>query len=221
MSVDGIADDLAARPDNFPPLTQKRGFHHFGRNGPGSNQPELADAARRLQADDRRIAMPRFQKIVVAVDFSQTSEDALEAACELAQTHHGHVHLLHVVPDPVLLAYTTEPVSLDVDAMLRQWTDGAREQLTALAARQQPKPQSLTTAVVAGSAAPEIVKYALEQHADLIVLGSHGRGFVDRLLLGNVAERVLRLAHCPVIVVPHRTRRPTSFEVNAAAGVGS
>ena len=165
--------------------------------------------------------MSRFQTIVVAVDFSQTSEDALEAACELAQLHHGHVHLLHVVPDPLQMAYTPEPIALDVDALLRQWTDGARDQLTALAARQQPKPQSLTTAVAAGAAAHEIVRYAIEQHADLIVLGSHGRGFVDRLLLGNIAERVLRHAHCPVMVVPHRTRRLTSFEVLAAASVGS
>jgi nucleotide-binding universal stress UspA family protein len=165
--------------------------------------------------------MPRFHTIIAAVDFSQTSEDVIETACELARPNHGHVHLLHVVPDPFQMPYTMEPVALDLSALQREWTEGAREQLTALAARQQPKPEFLTTAVAAGAAAAEIVKYANDQKADLIVVGSHGHGFVDRLLLGNVAERILRQAACPVMVVPHRTRRLTTFEVNAAAGVGS
>lgn len=165
--------------------------------------------------------MSRFHTVVVAVDFSQTSEDALEAACELARPHHGHVHLLHVVPDPFQLPNTFEPAALDLDAMLRDWTKSATDQLATLTERQQPKPEFLTTAVAVGAAAAEIVKYANEQQADLIVVGSHGRGFVDRLLLGNVAERVVRQAACPVMVVPHRTRRLTSFEVRAAAGVGS
>jgi nucleotide-binding universal stress UspA family protein len=165
-------------------------------------------------------AMPRFHTIVAAVDFSQTSEDAVAAACELARPNHGHVHLLHVVPDPFQFPSTMEPVALDLDAMLRDWTAGATEQLEALSGRQQPRPEFLTTAVAAGPTAAEIVKYANDQKADLIVLGSHGRGLVDRMLLGNVADRVVRQADCPVMVVPHRTRRLTSFEVKATAGVG-
>jgi nucleotide-binding universal stress UspA family protein len=165
--------------------------------------------------------MPRFHTIVAAVDFSQTSEDAVEAACELARPNHGHVILLHVVPDPFQFPSTMEPVALDPDAMLRDWTAGATEQLKALRDRQQPRPEFLTAAVASGSAAAEIVKYANDQKADLIVVGSHGRGVVDRLVMGNVAERVVRQAACPVMVVPHRTRRLTSFEVSAAAGVGS
>jgi nucleotide-binding universal stress UspA family protein len=169
----------------------------------------------------RRVTMSRFHTIVAAVDFSQTSEDVLETACELTRPH-GHVHLLHVVPDPLQTLYVMEPAGLDLTALQNEWIEAAREQLKALAARQQPPPEFLTTAVVTGAAAPEIVRYADAHKADLIVVGSHGRGFLDRLILGNVAERVLRQANCPVTVVPHRARPElTSFEVKAAAGVGS
>lgn len=165
--------------------------------------------------------MPRFHTIVAAVDFSDTSGDVLEAACELARANHGHVHLLHVVQDPLQTPYTVEAFGLDLDALLREWRESARQQLTELAERQRPAPEFLTIATAAGhTAAAGILQYATEQHADLVVVGSHGRGFVDRLLLGNVAERVLRRAPCPVMVVPHRVRRPTTFEVQAAASLG-
>ena len=72
-----------------------------------------------------------------------------------------------------------------------------------------------------GTAAIEIARYANEHAADVIVLGSHGHGVVKRYMLGSVAERVIRQATCPVLVVPHRTLRPTSFEVRAASGVES
>ena len=79
----------------------------------------------------------------------------------------------------------------------------------------------LTTAVLAGSPAQEIVRYADDQQADLIVVGSHGRAMVGRLLLGSVADRVLHHAGQAVLVVPQRTGHVTSFEVDAAAAVGS
>jgi nucleotide-binding universal stress UspA family protein len=165
--------------------------------------------------------MPRFHTIIAAVDFSETSRDVLEAACDIARAEHGHVHLIHVVPDPLEMPYGVESIGFDLSAMLRDWTATAQSQLTELAARQTPKPEFLTLAAPVGHAAAEILRYATEQHADLILVGSHGRGFVDRLLLGNVTERVLRRADCTVMVVPHRTHRPTTFEVQAAASVGS
>jgi nucleotide-binding universal stress UspA family protein len=165
--------------------------------------------------------MPRLHTIIAAVDFSQTAGDVLEAASELAGACHGHVHLIHVVPDPLQVPYGVEPLGFDLTGMLREWTTTAQGQLTELAGRQQPKPEFLTIAVPSGNPAAEILKYAAEQRADLIVLGSHGRGFVDRLLLGNVAERVLRRADCTVMVVPHRVHHPTTFEVRAAGSVGS
>jgi nucleotide-binding universal stress UspA family protein len=165
--------------------------------------------------------MPRFHTVVAAVDFSSTSADVLAAACEMARGNHGHVHLIHVVPDPLQFQHTVEPVGLDLAAALREWTANAENQLTELATRQQPQPEFLTIATPSGNPVTRILDYASEHDADAIVLGSHGRGFVDRLLLGNVPARVLRRSFCTVVVVPHRTHQPTTFEVRAAASVES
>lgn len=117
--------------------------------------------------------------------------------------------------------YEIQTTGLNLPDLLRQWTEAAQERLAGLVERHPIESGLLTTAVLSGSPAHTIVKYAEEQQADLIVIGSHGRGAVSRLLLGSVAERVLHLAGRPVFVVAHRDRHPTSFEVKAAAGVGA
>jgi nucleotide-binding universal stress UspA family protein len=76
-------------------------------------------------------------------------------------------------------------------------------------------PRSITTAVTCGMRAAEIVRYAAEQGADAIVLGSDGHGLV-RFMLGSVADRVIRHASCPVLVVLHRALRRTPIEAVAA-----
>jgi nucleotide-binding universal stress UspA family protein len=164
--------------------------------------------------------MARFHNILVAVDFSETSEDAVSVAAELSHAYHAPVHLLHVVPK-AQTPYAMEPVAFDVNAYLRERLEAVRAQMPALAARCPIEPAMLTTAVLQGTPAGEIVRYAEEHAIDLIVLGAHGHGFLDRLLIGSVAERVARHAPCAILMVPHVTRRPTSFEVKAAAGVGS
>jgi nucleotide-binding universal stress UspA family protein len=162
--------------------------------------------------------MARFHNILVAVDFSGTSEDAAAAAADLARANHAQLHLLHVVPN-VQIPYAIEPVVFDFSEFIRQSVETSGKELAALAARHPADPGLLTTAVVNGAPAAEIVRYAKEQDVDLIVLGAHGHGFLDRLLLGSVAERVARHAPCAVLLVPHATRRLTTFEARAVAGV--
>jgi nucleotide-binding universal stress UspA family protein len=165
--------------------------------------------------------MAPLRTIVAAVDFSETSRDALDAALELAGQTRGRVHLLHVVPDLFRMPWTLEAPNLDLPGLQRQSNEEARQRLTALAGS-LPHPRiDVSTAVVVGSPATEIVRYAGEHAADAIVLGSHGQGVVKRYMLGSVVERVIRQAGCSVLVVPHRTLRPTSFEVKAASGVES
>ena len=160
--------------------------------------------------------MTRFHNILAAVDFSQTSDDALAVSVELTRACHARVHVLHVVPD---VPYATEPVVFDFAAFLREGADAARKELADVVARHPIEPALLTTHVAVGAPAAEIVRYATENAIDLIVLGAHGHGFFDRLLIGSVAERVARRAPCAVLMVPHATHRLTTFEVNAAAGV--
>ena len=165
--------------------------------------------------------MAPFRTIVAALDFSDTSRDALQAALELASPGHGRIHLLHVVPDVLRMPWMVEAPGIDFADLQRRSNEEAQERLTALAASLPRQRLDVSTAVVVGTAAIEIARYATEHAADVIVLGSHGHGVVKRYMLGSVAERVIRQATCPVLVVPHRTLRPTAFEVRAASGVES
>ena len=152
--------------------------------------------------------MSRFQTIVVALDFSDSTADALDAALTLAAADAGaHLHLLHVVPSAMPPLWTEEPSALDVRAVEQAWRESAVEQLTKLAASQKLDPARVITAVEIGAPANEIVRYAEDHGADVIVLGSHGHGLVRRFLLGSVADKLVRQAPCAVLVVAHRTLR--------------
>jgi nucleotide-binding universal stress UspA family protein len=138
--------------------------------------------------------MSPFRNIVVAVDFSQTTQDTVDAALDLARLHNGHVHLVHVVPDPFHLPYTIEPTGVNWHDVLRRWTEDAHIQLAQLVAGRTTEQAEVTKAVVSGSPATEILRYARDCNADVIVLGSHGHGLMQPLVLGSVAERVIRHA---------------------------
>ena len=151
--------------------------------------------------------MSRFQTIVVAIDFSDGADDALAAARALASDASAQVHLLHVLPDPAPPLWTDGIPPVDLPAIAQTWTEGATRQLAALAASSGFDPARVTTAVAIGTPAHEIVRYAASRRAEVIVLGSHGHGLVRRFLIGSVADRVVRQAHCPVMVVPHHSLR--------------
>jgi nucleotide-binding universal stress UspA family protein len=163
--------------------------------------------------------MHAFHTIVVAVDFSETSADTLDAAVELARGQQHRVHLLHVVNDVLRTLGVTEAPGVDWAEVQRKTIEQARDRLLELAAACKLDPQRVTIAVEVGAAAAEIVRYAAARDAQVIVLGSHGHGLVRRFMLGSVADRVLRQATCPVLLVPHRSLRLTTFEVKAASGV--
>lgn len=161
--------------------------------------------------------MPRFQTIVAALDLSDSAADALDAALALGGDEPGRLHLLHVVPSPVPALWSEDLPPVDLRAIELGWTQNARTQLLALAASRALDPSHVTIAVAIGSAAPEILRYTEDQHADLVVLGSHGHGAVRRLLLGSVADTIVRQARCAVLVIPHRTLRAPAAPPSAAS----
>jgi nucleotide-binding universal stress UspA family protein len=165
--------------------------------------------------------MTRFQTVVVAVDFSDTSTDTLDVARELIRERHGKLHLLHVVADVFHTPGLVKAPGIDWNELQVNWVEEARRRLVTFAASHTLDPLDVTTAIAVGPAATEIVRYATDHAANAIVLGSHGHGIVRRFALGAVADRVLRQATCPVVLVPHRALRLTSFEIKAASGVES
>jgi nucleotide-binding universal stress UspA family protein len=151
--------------------------------------------------------MAPLRTIIVGVDFSETSRDALATGLEVAQPHGARLHLVHVVPDVHHAPWLVDAVGLDFVALQAQWCVEGEQGLAAVAARHGLDPLNITTAVLVGAPATEIVGYAAAQAADLIVVGSHGHSPFRRLILGSVADRVIRASSCPVLVVPHRAAR--------------
>ena len=140
-----------------------------------------------------------LKTIVVATDFGQVSDHAFEYARALAGRFGASLHLLHVVETPLPPAAWSEGYALDVQGMRAQLEDEAAQRLAEIVARYEGLP--ITTEVRGGRAAQAIVECARERQADLLVLGTHGHGVVAQLLLGSVAERVVRWAPCPVLTV--------------------
>lgn len=152
--------------------------------------------------------MSIFRTIVAALDFSETSDDALRVASELAACHGSELHLVHVVPDARQQAWSAEAPGLDFSLLQAESMAQAEARLAASAAAATAHLPRVVTRVIAGlPAAREVAQYAASHGADLIVVGTHGYGPIRRFVLGSVAERVVRLAHCPVLSVPHPTLR--------------
>jgi universal stress protein A len=147
---------------------------------------------------------PQFRKILVATDFSKASEYALDFARGLAKSFGGTLHVLHVVPDPVLASAWSEAYTYDLTALGERLRREAEQQLAKWA---QPIPDvAVTTEAIVGSPAALISVIAADRRVDLIVMGTHGRSGFSHLFIGSVAERVVRSAPCPVLTA----REPAS-----------
>lgn len=150
--------------------------------------------------------MIRIHNILVATDFSEPSDAAFAYGRQLAHTFGATLHLLHVVED--LVARTTaDAYSMVLPEMQRDLEDSAWRHLEAMPTSADRKELRAKLAVrTALAPATAIVEYSREAQIDLIVIGTHGRGAVAHLLMGSVAERVVRTAGCPVLTVRHPER---------------
>lgn len=134
------------------------------------------------------------KKIVVPVDFSDQSVAAVDASLSLVESP-SSLYVIHVLP--VLTDYEAGVLfnTVDDEARIRHTEQALQERLAG------PKYAGFHAQVAFGDPGYEISAYAEQIAADLIVLPSHGRTGLTRLLIGSVAERVVRLAHCPVLVI--------------------
>lgn len=143
--------------------------------------------------------MPTLSKFLVAVDFSEYSERALAFAEDLAASLGASIHLVHVYPLAAYVAPPMTPAPVLVGQFREQSEQAFREYLTRVR-KEHGVPFEGTLAE--GVPHEEIVKVAKSLGADLIVMGTHGRSGIEHLLLGSVAERVIRVAGIPVLTVP-------------------
>lgn len=141
--------------------------------------------------------MTTIKQILVPTDFSETSEYALTVGCSFAHSFGAKLHLLHVIPDPYAQPWSVEATGSAIPDLLKTWETEAQSRL------EKMKPQDLETMAVTKVGNPflQIVDYAKEHAIDLVVIGTHGRGPIGHVLLGSVAEKVVRKASCPVLTV--------------------
>ena len=145
--------------------------------------------------------MIALKTILVPTDFSECSDAAVRYGRALAEAFGASLHLLHVVQDPYKQAWAAEGFAAPVTDMITQWESQARKRLEETAASCAPLDATVATRI--GSPFYDIASYASEMNVDLIVIGTHGRGPLGHMLLGSVAERIVRRAPCPVLTVRH------------------
>lgn len=138
-----------------------------------------------------------FKTILVATDFSDASTLALEYARVLAQRFGAGLRVLHVVETPIPLG--SELYVPEVMTVSERAVHEAQQQLAVTLAHVTG--DDVIGQVLVGNAAKKIVEYASDHDVDVIVMGTHGRSALAHLLMGSVAERVIRTAPCPVLTV--------------------
>ena len=146
-----------------------------------------------------------LKQILVATDFSESAAVALAYGRDLARTFNARLHVLHAVED-VMLRYSPEVGFVTTD-LQKNLEAAATRDLDKLITDDDRRTLAVVPVVKTAVSIPaEIVDYAKANAIDLIITGTHGRGVVRHLLMGSVAERVVRTAGCPVLTVHAKER---------------
>ncbi|MBI4262788.1 MAG: universal stress protein [Acidobacteria bacterium] len=146
--------------------------------------------------------MIEIQRILCPIDFSEFSRRALDHALAIARWYGSAVTVLHVFPMVPTAAYAPGLPVFEIPLLTSQQRDQAIAEMQRFVAAEAAPNPSIGLVVRDGPAASEILSQARAMRSDLLVLGTHGRSGFERLVLGSVAEKVLRKAECPVLTVP-------------------
>ncbi len=148
--------------------------------------------------------MIRLDRILVATDFGEAADAALQYGRALARVFGASLTVLHVAEDVLTASFGVEGYIGGYPEFQRGIEESARKKLDALLT-EEDRTELGAVAVLRTSSSPAltIVTYAKDVNADLIIMGTHGRGAMAHLLMGSVAERVVRTAPCPVLTVKH------------------
>ena len=148
--------------------------------------------------------MIAIKNVMVATDFSKTSETALEYGRAFARTFGATLHVVHVVASAFTQMTDSEYVVLNFEELLREIHGASQKELNKLV-RDDDRRELHACAVVttAHDAAHGVSTYAKDEKIDIIILGTHGRTALAHMLMGSVAEKVIRMAPCPVLTVRH------------------
>lgn len=148
----------------------------------------------------------QIRTILLPTDFSECGNSALVSATSLARKFNASIICLHVI-EPIVptVGYSGMTEPLPIADITEQLEDSAERELPKLAECDECSGLEIEEVIVHGDAAAEIVRVAKERSVDLIVIASHGRTGLGRILFGSTAEAVVRHATCPVLVVKPAT----------------
>jgi universal stress protein A len=142
-----------------------------------------------------------FKKVLCPTDFSAPSREAVSAASEVARMFSASLVLVHVVQPLPAAATAASGYPIDIEALERALLEHAKQRLHESAHSHVGSDVTTILRAVRGSVAAEILEVASDEGADLIVISTHGETGLRHVLLGSVAEKVVRMATCPVLTV--------------------
>ncbi len=144
-----------------------------------------------------------IQRILIPTDFSPPARQAEHYAVALAQKFAAELHVLHIVEDPALPVHGSRYSWAVPDDMLPRLLEKAEHDLTLAVPTADVNliGRELVRKIKVGHPVNSIIEYATENQIDLIVIGTHGRSGLSHLLLGSSAEKLVRLATCPVLTI--------------------
>ena len=141
-----------------------------------------------------------IKKILFPTDFSEGALSALPYAVELAKKYGAKLYMLHIIYDVATASGWYVPHA-SFDEMYKELEAGAKKELERFGLEQRRDLKDIEYSVIRGIPYAEILKFAKGKDIDIIVIGTHGRKGIDRVLFGSTAERVVRNAECPVLTV--------------------
>jgi len=144
--------------------------------------------------------MKAFKNILFPIDLSEASEKLVETVQMVAECFGARVHLLFVARILDYFAGIYVPAA-SITSMEKSIMEGAEKKLYEFQERYFSERESASAAVLPGDAAEEILKYVSEKKIDLIIMGTHGRKGLDKIIFGSVAERVVKASPVPVMVI--------------------
>jgi len=204
---------VAAVAANVPGRAQRRGTNVSGQGSDG----HWRAVWRRWFLQEAAMATT-IRRILVPTDFSAPSEEALRYAADLAARLSASVVVVHVIHEPFIAGGEWDLYVRDAPEMRQRLFSDASSRLSAVAETFERRGVHVTTDVRFGPPRDGIINAAEAAGADLIVMSTHGRSGLHHLLLGSVAEHVIRAAHCPVLAVREAARSPaTGLKTTTAA----
>jgi nucleotide-binding universal stress UspA family protein len=141
-----------------------------------------------------------LKRILVPTDFSESAKKALLYGTSFSREYGSELLLLHVVEN-LTVGYASDLFPVPMAEVFDEISGYAKGELSKLGAQAKGKGIVVREMVVQGKPSAEIVRVAREETSDMIVLGTHGKGMLDKALFGSTAERVIRRAPCPVLTV--------------------